>query len=106
MIEASLHQLELHQREIGGDHYPYGLQLMFNSLSAAIHYSNPAALLNLEPALARLRTKASTPGFIRSGNAFAAQQCPSCALQLAPRPLYQLGKQKAGRGAVGHCNNA
>jgi Zn-dependent M16 (insulinase) family peptidase len=65
MIEASLHQLELHQREIGGDHYPYGLQLMFNSLSAAIHYGNPAALLNLEPALARLRIKASTPDFIQ-----------------------------------------
>lgn len=64
MIEASLHQLELHQREIGGDHYPYGLQLMFNSLSAAIHYGDPAALLNLEPALVRLRAKASTPDFI------------------------------------------
>lgn len=66
MIEASLHQLELHQREIGGDHYPYGLQLMFNSLSAAIHYGDPAALLNLEPALKSLREKALQPNFIQA----------------------------------------
>ena len=64
MVEAALHQLELHQREIGGDHYPYGLQLMFNALGAATHYGDPAALLNLEPALARLREKAQRPNFI------------------------------------------
>ena len=65
MIDAALHQLELHQREIGGDHYPYGLQLIFNSLPAATHYGDPAALLNLDPALERLRSKASQPGFMQ-----------------------------------------
>lgn len=65
MIDAALHQLELHQREIGGDHYPYGLQLMFNALPAATHYGNPAALLNLDPALEQLRAKASQPGFMQ-----------------------------------------
>lgn len=65
IIEASLHQLELHQREIGGDHYPYGLQLMFNALSAAVHYGDPVSLLNLEPALQRLRKKALQGNFIQ-----------------------------------------
>lgn len=65
IIEASLHQLELHQREIGGDHYPYGLQLMFNALSAAVHYGDPVSLLNLEPALKRLREKALQDNFIQ-----------------------------------------
>ena len=65
MIDAALHQLELHQREIGGDHYPYGLQLMFNALPAATHYGDPAALLNLDPALEQLRAKASKPGFMQ-----------------------------------------
>lgn len=65
MIDAALHQLELHQREIGGDHYPYGLQLMFNALPAATHYGDPAALLNLDPALEQLRAKASQPGFMQ-----------------------------------------
>lgn len=65
MIEASLHQLELHQREIGGDHYPYGLQLMINALSAAVHYGDPVSLINLEPALLRLREKALQPNFLQ-----------------------------------------
>ena len=64
MVEAALHQLELHQREIGGDHYPYGLQLILTALPAATHYGDPVALLNLDPALERLRAKASSPGFI------------------------------------------
>ncbi|MFL0806863.1 MAG: insulinase family protein [Oceanobacter sp.] len=64
VIEASLHQLELHQREIGGDHYPYGLQLIFNALPAATHYGDPVAMLNLDPALVRLREKATSPGFV------------------------------------------
>ena len=65
IVESALHQLELHQREIGGDHYPYGLQLIFNALPAATHYGDPVAMLNLEPALVRLRDKASQPGFVQ-----------------------------------------
>ena len=64
-IEASLHQLELHQREIGGDHYPYGLQLIMGALPAATHYGDPVALLNLEPAIERLRERAQEPNFIQ-----------------------------------------
>lgn len=64
MVEAALHQLELHQREIGGDHYPYGLQLILTALPAATHYGDPVALLNLDPALERLRKKAAAPDFI------------------------------------------
>ena len=66
MIEAALHQLELHQREIGGDHYPYGLQLILTALPAATHYGDPVGLLNLDPAIARLREKTSAPDFIQN----------------------------------------
>ena len=66
MVESALHQLELHQREIGGDSYPYGLQLIFNALPAATHHGDPVALINLEPALERLRVKASKPDFTQA----------------------------------------
>ena len=46
-LEAVLHQLELHQREISGDGYPYGLQLILQVLGCATHYSDPIAVLNL-----------------------------------------------------------
>lgn len=64
-IEASLHQLELQQREIGGDSYPYGLQLILTSLTAATHRGDVLALLNLEPALAELREKAEQGDFVQ-----------------------------------------
>lgn len=64
-IEASLHQLELQQREIGGDSYPYGLQLILTALTAATHRGDVLALLNLEPALEKLRNDIQQPGFIQ-----------------------------------------
>ncbi|NOY62136.1 MAG: peptidase M16, partial [Gammaproteobacteria bacterium] len=64
-IDAVLHQLELSQREIGGDGYPYGLQLMLAGLSAAIHRGDPVALLNLDPALEKLREDVRDPDYIK-----------------------------------------
>ncbi|MGS2716577.1 insulinase family protein [Eionea flava] len=54
-IEASLHQLELQQREIGGDGYPYGLQLIMSALSPATHRGDVLSFMDLESALASLR---------------------------------------------------
>ncbi len=65
-LEAVLHQLELHQREISGDSYPYGLQLILTALGAATHYSDPIAVLDLEPVIADLRQKITDPDYIRS----------------------------------------
>ncbi len=64
-MEASLHQLELHQREIGGDSYPYGLQLLMTALTAATHRGDPVALLNIDPVLTQLRQDIQDPGFIK-----------------------------------------
>lgn len=65
LVEAVLHQLELSQREIGGDHFPYGLQLMMNALTPAIHGGDPAAALNIDPVLDKLRAQIQDPGFIK-----------------------------------------
>ncbi|RLA49324.1 MAG: peptidase M16 [Gammaproteobacteria bacterium] len=64
-LEAVLHQLELHQREISGDSYPYGLQLILQALGSATHYSDPIAVLNLEPVIAGMREKIRDPDYIR-----------------------------------------
>lgn len=65
-LEAVLHQLELSQREIGGDGAPYGLQLIFSCMSAAVHRGDPIGLLDLEPALEKLRSDIEDPEFIKS----------------------------------------
>ena len=64
-LEAVLHQLELHQREITGDGYPYGLQLILQALGCATHYSDPIAVLNLEPVIADLQQQIRNPDYIR-----------------------------------------
>jgi Zn-dependent M16 (insulinase) family peptidase len=64
-VESILHQLELSQREIGGDSFPFGLKLMLNALPAALHGGEPAAVLNLDNVLERLREDIKDPGFIR-----------------------------------------
>ena len=65
-LEAVLHQLELHQREISGDSYPYGLQLILQALGCATHYSDPIAVLNLDPVIDTLRERITDPDYIRN----------------------------------------
>lgn len=62
---AVLHQLELHQREIGGDGYPFGLQLILIALGSAIHHGDPVAVLNIEPVLKQLAQDIEEPGFVQ-----------------------------------------
>ena len=64
LIDASLHQLELRQREIGGDGYPYGLQLILNALSPATHRGDVLGFLDLEDALKQLREDIQSSSYI------------------------------------------
>lgn len=64
-LDSVLHQLELHQREISGDSYPYGLSLILTALGCATHYSDPIAVLNLDPVLERLRERIQDQGYIK-----------------------------------------
>lgn len=64
MVEAALHSLELHQREITGDSYPYGLQLILSSLSTATHRGDPIELLNIDPVLKLLKQEILEPNFL------------------------------------------
>lgn len=63
-IEAAIHQLELSQREITGDSYPYGLQLILSALSGAIHHGDPISLLNVDQALSQLQQDIQDPSFV------------------------------------------
>lgn len=65
-VEAVLHQLELEQREVGGGSYPYGLQLILDAVSAAVHRGDPVAALNIDPVLNNLREKIKDPEFIKT----------------------------------------
>lgn len=63
-VEAVLHQFELSQREIGGDSYPYGLQLLLNGLDPVLQDGDPLSVWDIDEALARLREAIRDPGFV------------------------------------------
>lgn len=63
-VEAVLHQFELSQREIGGDSYPYGLQLLLNGLSHVLQDADPVPVWDIEAELARLREAIRDPAFV------------------------------------------
>lgn len=63
-VMSVLHQLELTQREVTGDGFPYGLQLALRALTPALHGGDPVAALDIDDLLAELRADAEDPQFI------------------------------------------
>lgn len=66
LLEAVLHQLELSQREIGGDNFPYGLQLILSGLSTAIHRGDVVAVMDIDRVLDNLREEIKADDFIQN----------------------------------------
>ncbi len=60
-IDTILHQMELDQRHIGGDSMPYGLTLMLEGFSTAIHGGNPVDIWQVDEHLAWLKDKLNDP---------------------------------------------
>ena len=92
-VEASLHQLELSQREVSGGGYPYGLQLILTALTSATHRGDPVSLLNLDPVLAKLKEDIKDPSFIK-GLARNLLLNNQHRLRLVMKPDTDLGKAK------------
>lgn len=64
LIESSLHQFEIQQKEVSNSGYPYSLQVMFRMLEPWLYGNNPLTGLRLETELTRLRADlASGPVF-------------------------------------------
>lgn len=63
-IETILHQIEIDQRHIGGDSMPYGLNLMLEGFSTAIHDGDPLAVWSIDENLHWLREQVTHPDFI------------------------------------------
>ncbi len=61
MVDAILHQIELHQREINGDGMPYGLSLILNGLGSAIHHSDPVTVWDVDSAIAAVKEELKDP---------------------------------------------
>lgn len=63
-VDSALHQLELSEREITGDGFPYGLHLLMEALTPTIHGGDPVAALDSDPLLEQLRAESRAADFI------------------------------------------
>ena len=64
LINSSLHQLEIGQREVSGGGMPYGLQLMLGCMNACIHHDNPISMLDLDANFTKLKALISKKGYL------------------------------------------
>lgn len=65
-IEATIHRLELSNREVGGDSYPYAISLMFRILGPWLHCNDPISALQLDDNLIKLRQQLADGPFFEN----------------------------------------
>ncbi|MGR8948147.1 MAG: insulinase family protein [Gammaproteobacteria bacterium] len=65
IVDGIIDGIEMAQRDIGSDSYPYGLQLMSRMLPAIIYGAEPQALLALDEEIETLRKKCEAPDYVR-----------------------------------------
>lgn len=93
-VDAALHQLELSEREITGDGFPYGLRLLMEALTPAIHGGDPVAALDSDPLLEQLRAESRAANFIpRLTRELLLDNPHRVRLTMAPDP--ELGAKQA-----------
>jgi Zn-dependent M16 (insulinase) family peptidase len=66
LIDSSLHQLEIRQREITGSGMPFGLQIMLTCLPACIHNDNPLNVLDLDSAFNTIKNNLKSDNYIEN----------------------------------------
>ena len=66
LVDSSLHQLEIRQREITGSGMPFGLQIMLTCLPACIHNDDPLNILDLDNAFNIIKERLTQDKYIES----------------------------------------
>ena len=64
LIDSSLHQLEIKQREITGSGMPFGLQIMLSCLPACIHNDDPLSILDLDNAFNTIKSNLQSERYV------------------------------------------
>ncbi len=68
VIDSSVHQLEIKQREVSGSGMPYGLELMLGCLPACIHRDDPLEILDLDKSFTQLKENLKTERYLEKFN--------------------------------------
>jgi presequence protease len=100
-VEAILHQMELQQREISGDHYPYGLSLLLNVLGPLLHDGDALDFLDIDASLEALRHDIQNPDFIKDlARRLLLDNPHRVRLVMAPDPSLSEHQQQSERARL------
>ena len=66
MVDAAIHQIEFHRKEITNTPYPYGLKLLLSMIGSWLHGGSPERILQLDADLAALQEKIDDGPFLES----------------------------------------
>ena len=83
LIDAALHQLEFHRKEITNTPYPYGLKLFLTFCGSWFHGGDPTRVLQFDADVERLRKEVEKGGFFE-------QKIKDYFLENPHRVLYKL----------------
>lgn len=95
-IESAIHQLELAHREVTGDSYPYGLQLLMRLLGSWLHGDDPLTPLHFEEDIREIRRQVkSGPFFEDLIRRFLLDNPHRVSLLLKPDEAEEMREQEA-----------
>ncbi len=64
-VEAVIHQIEFGNKEVVGNYYPYGLNLLFRLFGSWVHDADPVAPLLIDKQVERLRRELKSGSFFQ-----------------------------------------
>ena len=95
LIDSSLHQLEIRQREISGSGMPFGLQIMLGCLPACIHNDDPLKVLDLDSSFSIIKEKLKSKNYIENLiNEKIINNTHRVNFSLAPDPEFNIKKDQ------------
>jgi Zn-dependent M16 (insulinase) family peptidase len=66
LIDSAIHQIEFHRKEITNTPYPFGIKLLLSFAGTVIHEGDPAACVNIDRDLEKLKQKIDQGGFLET----------------------------------------
>ena len=66
LIDAAIHQIEFHRKEITNTPYPYGIKLLLTFSGSWFHGGDPVKILNFDADLARLQSELARGNFFEN----------------------------------------
>ncbi|MEW6076740.1 MAG: insulinase family protein [Thermodesulfobacteriota bacterium] len=66
LVDAAVHQIEFHRKEITNSPYPYGLKLFLSLASGWFHGAPPEEMINIDPDIKRLYDEMAAGPFLEN----------------------------------------